>query len=115
MKRLLTLLTLATVAACSQGSESAQANDQDLSQIGVLKDALTSGLLTAMHSKEVCSCHFVVGQPSDFCIRYVQQSRSDLFVDTDVNDEAKIVTAKALFSPTHTARFVSDKLGCKLD
>jgi hypothetical protein len=57
----------------------------------------------------------VRNKPSDFCIRYVQQSRSDLFVDTDVDDAAKTVTAKALLSPTHKARFVSDKLGCKLD
>ena len=74
------------------------------------------------YAKELCSCVFVVGQPTDTCLDHVRHDLAVLddapIIDTD--DDAVIDTGGrtvtvALLLNRATARYQNERLGCRLE
>jgi hypothetical protein len=65
---------------------------------------------SSYEAKEYCSCRFVSGRSAAFCDEYIFQDVVPTQGRT-VDEEARTVTARALFIST-TARFVGEREGC---
>ncbi|OPB06997.1 amidase [Pseudomonas fluorescens] len=69
-------------------------------------------IIAAYTAKEYCSCRYVENNPAAYCLGYVKQyvpvSR---FIDTPERSE---VTASGL-GRTHTARWLGERQGCRLN
>jgi len=70
-------------------------------------------LASAFAAKETCSCRFVMQREEDFCREWVRVSPN--VAKPKVDEEERVVTARALGMGKATARFVDDQLGCVLD
>lgn len=69
------------------------------------------GIIGAYSAKEYCSCRYVMNNPADYCLAYVEQYVPlSGFFDDEAN---KRVTARGLGS-TQSAQWLSPRKGCQL-
>ena len=103
MRRLLTLLALPVLFACSGTAEDGSR----------LYDNSDLELITGYTAKEMCSCLFVMERPEDFCRAWTKANPAIASAQVDL--EAKVVRSSALSFWDATARFVDDRTGCVLE
>jgi len=70
-------------------------------------------LASGFAAKETCSCRFVMQRDEAFCEEWVRVSPD--VAKARVDEEAKVVTARALGMGKATDRYVDEQLGCVLD
>ena len=73
-------------------------------------DASLFALASGFSAKEVCSCIFVSGRSEDECREWTRVSPDVARFKVDQQD--KVVTAKAFWMGKTTARYVDERSGC---
>ncbi len=68
-------------------------------------------ILPSFHSKEYCSCYFVVEQSKEFCEDYARQWIPISWYSID--DKAKTITTKGM-GQIVTTKYEGGRFGCKL-
>lgn len=100
MRRLLLLLPLLALVACSEDTTRTYDND-------------TLSLLVVHTAKDACTCRYVMGRDNSYCVNFVRAS-PDIAAWT-ADDSKKSVSASVLVGWTAHAHYVSDHFGCAID